>query len=1675
MIKRLFISCYLVLQAFYLCAQKYGNEWINYNQSYFRINISSTGLYRIGYTTLLNSGIPVKSINPKNFQLYIKGEEQYIYLRGEADDSFDSNDYIEFYAQKNDGLFDSLSYHQITRHPNPYIPLFNDTNYAYLTWNSSLNNRRMTVETDLNFIGYTPSNYFYTEKIKAFNTHYSSGPTFMDVISDPRYLQTEGYGELINKGQFLQTNFGNLNVYQSLSLPVKLRVSYSGASATGIGGINYDHQLKIDFLDQSGNYKVINDTSFLGFRHFLVEKELVSSQLQNNSSIRVSSENNPLITKNNITNIHYIYLRYPQIPDLSNTSEHTFYIENHPTQLKTYLEIKNINIGGSQVILYDLTNHKYILTSETPNSIKVLIPNANLPKQCFLTTSVNVKPVDVLTPVNETGFFNEYNTQGINSPYLIITHKSLKNSANDYKTYRESTQGGAHQVIMADIDDLYGQFAYGNVKNPLAIKNFCRFLSDRFSLPPTYLLLIGKSIKHSMIINNPVNWTSCLVPTMGNPPSDNLLTSGIYGGSSSVPFIPIGRISAKNDAEVISYLNKVKTHESSLIQNPIKDWHKRVLHFSGGSDLSQQQTFANYLNDFGNIIKDTLVGARIFSFGKTTTAPIQTSVSDSIKRLIEYGASLITFFGHGSVTGFDQAIDDPSLYNNEGKYPLFIANSCYSGDIHLPGATSTSENFTLINKKGSIGFVASSSYGLINTLYNYSKGIYKSLSKESYYSGVGDAVKSSCENSSKDQLQEITNLEMTLEGDPSVKLNGFDKPDYEITHSSVYFNTSTYVDSIGINVIIKNNAKAIRDSFIVKIEHVFPTGDSAIYYKRFKVPFNIDTMHLFISKDVTKHIGLNRFRVFIDAWSEIDELSELNNTTGGYTDLMIPGGDAIPVFPYQYAIIPYTNQITLKASTIDPFAVATNYKLQLDTSDSFARPIQSILINSKGGVVKWTVNLPFKDSTVYFWRISKDSVASTDSYMWRESSFQVIGSKTGWSQAHFNQFKNDRYQYVNYIRDKRYFDFFNNKIGISCNNEYKSSNLYGIRYTLNNIIKSNYNFNTNDGWSVAVFDSISTEPWTSSVSGGYTFAQPYNNCLAFPNEKRASFDFGPSTFCGTNLAWTNDLQNFLNTVPINNYVLAYSSNTHRSSTFSSSLYEAFESFGGYSLRTVGDSVPVIVFGKKRKNPFVGCGQEVIGTSVNSKIVLTDTLVTKWNQGFIESDLIGPTTKWHSLHWNYSSQNNNSANDEIKLKIIGVKSNGMIDTLANYDKSDLNIYNLNNLIDARIYPKIKLIAFLSDNMFHLAPQLKKWQVIYDPIPECAINPQNQYLNNSISSSIIEGDDLIIHLPVENIGMTDFKDSIEFTYFIQDAHRIKHQLPSKLKPNSFSTDKILIDTIHFNTLNFSGLNQLWVDVNSPSNSRYQLEQYHFNNVAQIPFFVNRDKTNPLLDVTIDGMHILNGDIISSKPKILITLKDENKFLALNDTGAFTLAIKYPNQSINQRLNFSKDLIFVSAQLPDNTCRVEWHPELLMDGKYTLSIKATDRSKNVSGAIDYSIQFEVVNKQTITQVFNYPNPFSTSTKFVFTLTGSEVPDIFTIQIMTITGKVVKEITKDELGTIRVGRNVTNYEWDGKDEFGDKLANGVYLYKVMVRHNGKAVDMRTTEGDDFFRKGYGKMVIIR
>lgn len=1670
MIKRILFSFILTFTFFCAESQIYGNEWINYSQQYFRIPIPKTGLYRIDSTTLSNSGFPVSTINPKNIQLFIKGEEQHIYIKGESDNIFNGTDYLEFYGEKNDGRYDSLIYDNLTFLPNPYLPIWNDTNCAFITWNNLTSNKRITEIIDLNFSGYTASNYFYAEKIYSQKAGYAPGQAYIEGISDPRYLDGEGYGTPLSKGQSYSSGT-NWNIYSSPALPVFIQTNFVGTSVSYIG--SFDHEMSLTFKNSNGSTTTILDTTFFGYQAFQINRQISADQFNNSSFVSVNNVNNSAFASINSNSlVHFLKIKYPQSLTLAGQSEQALYVDDQSSSSKSFLPITNINISSGSIIFYDLTNHKLLRGSSAANTYSVLVPNSGGQKKCFLTNTNNISQVNSITPVNQTGYFVDYSTNHPDSAFVIISHASLASSVQNYANYRQSVAGGSNSVITAYIDDLYDQFAYGNRKNPLAIKQFCRYLVSVLNTPPKYLFLIGKGVKQEEVGASSANWNLSIVPSMGYPSSDNLITAGLNNTNSLIPYIPIGRLAATTNNDVEHYLSKVIQHE----QPGIEEWKKNVLHFAGGYDQSQQDSFAQYLYGYSEIIKDTLFGGTVYTFKKTSTAPIQINVSDSVKTLINNGTSLITLFGHGAVTGFDQAIDNVDDYSNSGKYFLMLANSCYSGDIQTPATNSASENFVLADQKGAIAFLASSSLGIVYPLNAYSTEIYRAISYYQYNKGVGDIVKFACtiNSASSDPFIDITCLDMTLHGDPSVKITNYPHPDYEIKNSYVSFDTKTYVDSIGIKMIIKNLAKAIRDTFYVKTTYYLPNGDTTIYFNRIKAPLYIDTLSFYIFKDFEKCVGLNKFKINIDFYDKITELSESNNSTNGTVDLFIEGGDIIPVYPYKYAIIPNTSQITLKASTSDPFAPSKTYHLQLDTCDKFNTPISTTMVQSSGGVVEWTVNLPFGDSTVYFWRVSKDSISPLETYNWRESSFMVYKDKNGWGQSHFHQFKNDFYKFVQYQKPQRKFEFTNDVASVKCRNAFSNILYYSdIQYSINNGLMHDWHY-ARDGWTIAVFDPVTGAPWTTSVLTQNTFASPYNNCLRFDHQLFYAFDFGLSTDCGTvtAAAWQNDFMNFVNNIPDSACVLAYSSDATNATTYSNAMYQAFESFGSAQIRYVSDTVPMIIFGKKGKA--IGSAHEVIGVNKSAVIDLQDSIVTKWNNGFITSEIIGPAEKWNSLHWSYVGQNGN-LNDTIIIKIIGITSNGNRDTIPNIEfyRDSSDVYDLYNYIDANTYPQIQLVALLKDNSFHLAPQMKKWQVYYDEAPECAINALKGYITSA--DTLQEGDHFIVHLPIENIGVLPFNDSLVISYWLEDNDHINHALPDQLKAKPFLPTQIITDTISVASLGYPNLNYLWVDVNSPTNSKYQREQYHFNNIARIPFRVSTDKINPLLDVTFDGVHILNNDIISSKPHVLVTLKDENQFLALNDTSDFILFLKKPTDTQEKRIYFSNTLLFTPAQLPNNSCKIEWSPEFATDGTYVLIVQAKDRSNNNSGAIDYRIQFEIVNKQTITEVLNYPNPFSTNTRFVFTLTGSEIPDIFTIQIMTITGKVVREITKEQLGFIHIGRNITQYAWDGKDDFGDKLANGVYLYRVITRNHGEAVEKMSTDADQFFKKNWGKMVIMR
>ncbi|MEW6468862.1 MAG: C25 family cysteine peptidase [Bacteroidota bacterium] len=1684
--KKLYAHLGFLLFTSLALAQQYGNEWINYGQKYYKFPIIQDGVYRIDSAALANSGINVSSIDPRRFQVFGRGQELAIYVQGEGDSVFNSSDYIEFYAQHNDGWLDSLVYQDTVEVVNPYYSLYTDTAVYFLTWNNSTNNLRMQWIQDTAFSAFTPVNYFFKEEVVFRPYQYQFGNTTSIGTTESHYSASEGWTD----NRFPLGSSGTpftLTTANSYAGGPPAKLWFAAVGASNDFTITPDHHLQVEYRDISSPvYRMALDTVFEAYAYIPKTKYIpVDSLGPIQTEVRFKSVIDVGFSSN-YTAACYVGIKFPHTFNLENQSRYTLYLPDNTSQSKSYLKITNFN-ATAPIYLYDITNGKRFTVYSNGTTDSVLVPNSGGEKTCYITSESQITPISSLTPVSATASFSNFPAVTFDSAFLIVTHPTLWNEAQNYGGYRSSVNGGDFNVVIVNVEELYDQFAYGVKKNPLAIRNFCRLAYDTSgSVPPQHLFIIGKAVEAQRCRNSNqfgpyiTNYNNNLVPAWGYPPTDNLITAGL-NGTWLEPLIPTGRLATIAPADVDNYLAKVMDYED----NPNEEWMKHILHFAGGTDAGQVAYHSSCLGMYEYYLESPYFGGYVSTFKKFSSQPIQITISDSVTQRINNGASIMTFFGHSSATGFDQTLDSPGSYDNNGKYPLIVANGCLIGNIHRPLSfgLSGSESWVLTPNKGAIGFIGTIDQSVGASLCVYSDKFFQHLAYSSYGKSVGHCMKQAV-LLSQDTLDVYINqvcMEMSLHGDPALVINSFPYPDYAITDSSVYYTpaiVSTALDSFDVSVVVTNTGKATSDTVGVELKRIFPGGASVVYNKIMTGVYYRDTVTFTLPVDKIFGPGLNKFEVMVDPTGAIAEMSELNNNVVvPPSTLFIYSGDIIPVYPYKYAIVP-DDTVRLKASTGNPFAPAVNYRFEVDTNDMFLAPIAFTVINAPGGVVTWNLPLTLTDSTVYYWRVRRDD-PDTVNFKWKESSFQYIAGKRGWEQAHFFQFKDDDLNYLNYNRPGRSFDFVPSGKTLICNNygqdpsQYNSAKGSATNFLLD-LTQVEYNgCTTIPSMHVAVIDPITLTAWGKRWIDNSTVPPTvYNPTHVFGNandlsscRNRVEYYF---IFRHNDANQLNGMRTMLqDSVPDGHYILVYSWLKPMFSQWASPSVLTFmrDSLGADSITALPDTVPYILFCKKGD---LNSAIELWGDSVDAFIQLQATMTNSADFGTITSELIGPAMSWDSLSWRQLALEYPSA-DSTRLNVIGVSASGIETQLMSLPADSSEVYL--NSIDPATYPYLKLNAYIADDSLQTAPQLRKWQVFYQPAPEIAVNPPLFF--SYYADTVQEGDSIRFQVAVQNISEF-FMDSTLVTFWIIDNNRAIHPLPSYMA-NPLSPDSFLIASAVVSSRGYPGLNSLWMEINPLNTARTQYEQYHFNNITQIGFFAGVDRINPLLDVTFDGVHILNGDIVSARPNILIQLKDENMFLALNDTSDFAVFLKKPSQTLAQRVYFGPEMIFTPAVLPDNSCKINFMPVLPEDGIYELIVQAKDQSGNLSGSIDYKITFEVQNKPTITEVLNYPNPFSTSTRFVFTLTGSEVPTYMKIQIFTVTGKLVREIDKDELGNIHIGRNITDYAWDGKDEFGDQLANGVYFYRVLTELNGSAIEKNQTTADQYFTKGFGKMYLMR
>jgi hypothetical protein len=205
------------------------------------------------------------------------------------------------------------------------------------------------------------------------------------------------------------------------------------------------------------------------------------------------------------------------------------------------------------------------------------------------------------------------------------------------------------------------------------------------------------------------------------------------------------------------------------------------------------------------------------------------------------------------------------------------------------------------------------------------------------------------------------------------------------------------------------------------------------------------------------------------------------------------------------------------------------------------------------------------------------------------------------------------------------------------------------------------------------------------------------------------------------------------------------------------------------------------------------------------------------------------------------------------------------------------------------------------------------------------------------------------------------------------------------------------------------------------------------------IGGDNTGPQIKAYLNDEKFVNGSITNQTPILIAKLTDSSGINTVgtgighdivatldNDSRKFFILNDFYEGDLN-----SYQQGVVRFQLPE-----------LEPVNHSIKIKAWDVLNNSNETI---LEFTVAKDEEleISHVLNYPNPFTTNTNFWFEHNKPGQPLNVRIQIMTISGRVIKTI--NQIITTD-GNRSASIQWDGKDEYGDKPGRGVYLYKLRV-----------------------------
>ena len=1579
----------------------FGNEWIKYDNTYYKFEIDKDGIYRIDASTLASLGMNLSETS--SLRLMHNGQEESLYFSSD-NNVLGANDYLEFVGTKTTIELDTFLYENWEQDLlNPYYGLFTDVSAYYFTIDAN---------------GQAPLRYAHVSG--------NFDENGLPVVTTFRHKEILNFPTSFYKpqvGQLKYSHFQGSEGYTS-----GLRAQYStnvGLKGIAANGSNAEMEFRMSSNNEwpiikeiKWNNEVIGiDTSGSG-RTAIFRTSLPQSAIKADNKADFKN-----LVSTGLFGIANINITYDRTFDFSGIPYIKADLNNSSKSI-----ISLVVDAASPAYVLDVHNHK-AYTINTSGKIAVEAgANIAITNSINKLTSGKVKKFKALSQTN--------------TDYLFITSEKLypevrnANPIDEYAAYRSSLAGGGFKTSILTVEDIYDQFGYGIPNHNWSFKNLSAYLKDAWpSLQ--YVLIVGKAREYEYVrtkeqLANPLNQTF-YVPTFGTAPSDVLLFSPDKYVNT---YFSIGRIAASNLADVAIYLAKIKTHDKAIDapQEEDKLWLKNIVHLGGGASAGEQSSIKWFLDQMTDTISSGQFGGQVSSFYKTSTTDIQIANVEGVKKNINNGAAIITFFGHASVNAFEFNLDNPESYSNNGRYPFIFSLGCYSGNIHTP-SMGISESFIFSPNRGAIAFIASGGTAYLSTQGVYGTKFYSKLTSTFYGKRLGDMFKEF-----GDQEKEVFNpgeytlyQQLTFHGDPAVKIHGFEKPDFVTDYSSVKINPVDILETateINLTANIINYGRNGEYKLPLKAFYVSASGDTSTYtYKSINISKSLDSISMSIPLKNIKE-GVYKLIVELDYDNKIDENNEINNilTDGlnlGY-EFSVMSDQVKPQYPFHNSIVNNLREVRLIGASTNSSAVNSTYIVQIDTTNKFNSPgFKEYFVSSVSNFLDFTPEYNWKDHTTYYWRLANRNM-NLDHLVWQESNFTYIEENiNGWVKQHHYQLEDNTFENIIYSENEAL------RYGQRSRTIQIKSEVYSGETPFTHIDGQKWgaltpNNGNIDAINVAVFTGLG--PYVNKNGNQFGSTSTPDNIVFIFNPKNQNDRKG-----------INDL---LNSLPENSEVFIYfyyasptpnygvSEWENDKNELGYTLYETLNKVGAEYFNLMADSGPLPYI--YNYNTSKGKIKEVIGENIASGVTLSSSFYPLYPSGTSSYRNIGPSNNFEYLEVDYDLIGNDKITYDISYKLDN--TNEEIIWKTGLDQFLLDLTDLNKITGSKtIHVKFNT----EDATERTLPNISSVLVSYTPAADL--------ISQALISidTIFQGEALELFCQLFNISQDTFQE-IEGTLTIIDESNKAVNIALKFNNNlPFETNKIKVVSKIVST---HGIHTIIFKINSPNPIIKELNLN--NNTLTKRIFVKKDQVNPKLEVFFDGEFIYDGQIISSTPSIMLEAKDENIYNLIDNPALFdvTLINKTKNETFIINPVDDSRIKFIQGNVENkNQAKLYFTPEL-ENGEYMLTANVRDKSGNIAGNEAYEINFEVTGEFGLKSLSNYPNPFSKTTQFSIEIIG-KAPTSYSIQLFTTTGNLVREYSEKDMGPLHVGKNTISTPWDGTDQNNQQLANGVYILKFIPK----------------------------